>query len=89
MTNGAAIDLLVATLLVTIKVAGPMLLASLVAGLVIGVLQAATQVNEMSIAFMVKLVAVGVTFVFLAGWTLNQLIDHTRHSIESIATVVR
>jgi flagellar biosynthetic protein FliQ len=89
VTTGAAIDLLMNTMLIVVQVAGPLLLAALIAGLIMGVLQAATQVNEMSITFVVKIAAVGVTFVFLSGWLFSTVVDHTHRSFESIATVLR
>jgi flagellar biosynthetic protein FliQ len=58
-------------------------------GLVVGVLQAATQVNEASVSFGAKLLAVGVTFAILGSWTLRQFVDYTSRTIASISDVVR
>lgn len=89
MTSDGAITLLGGALIVLIKVAGPMLLIALLVGLVVGVLQAATQINEGSIAFTIKLVTVAVALVVLGPWTLRQLVDYTSRSIGGIATVTR
>jgi len=89
MTVDGASDLFVRAFIIAAKVAGPALFVTLVVGLVIGVLQAATQVNEASISFVAKLVAVAVTLMVLGSWTLRQLVDYTSRSIGSIADVLR
>jgi flagellar biosynthetic protein FliQ len=89
MTTDGAIDLIVAALITWGRTAGPMLVAALIVGVVVGVLQAATQVNEASISFVTKLVAIGITVVALGSWTLRGLVDYTERSISSIADVVR
>ncbi len=89
MTSDGAIELFRNALLIGAKVVGPSLLVALVIGLVIGVLQAATQVNEASISFVTKLVAVGATVLILGSWTLRQLVDYTSRTIASISEVVR
>jgi flagellar biosynthetic protein FliQ len=65
------------------------LFAAQVAGLIVGVLQAATQVNEASISFVSKLIAVGFTFALLGSWSMNQLVEYTSRTIQSIADVTR
>ncbi|MCA9600101.1 MAG: flagellar biosynthetic protein FliQ [Myxococcales bacterium] len=70
-------------------VAGPMLLAALVVGLIVGVLQAATQVNEASISYVSKLLVISATFIVLGSWTLRQLVDYTSRTIASITEVTR
>lgn len=89
MTTDGAVDLFQAMLIISAKVTGPLLLVALLVGLVVGVLQAATQVNEASISFVTKLLAISVAFVILGPWILQQLVDYTTRSIESIANVVR
>jgi flagellar biosynthetic protein FliQ len=89
MTSAAAIALCHAALLVLVKVMGPMLAAALLVGLIVGVLQAATQINEASIAFVAKLLTVVVVLVLVGSWTFRQLTDYTARTISSIAHVVR
>lgn len=89
MTPDGAVDLFVAACLVWIKVAGPMLLAALVMGLIVGVLQAATQINEASVSFLAKLIAMGITLVALGSWSMRTLVDYTQRTIASIADVNR
>lgn len=89
MTTDAAVGLFSSMMLVATKVAGPMLLVALLVGLVVGVLQAATSVNEASISFVTKLVAISGAFVVLGPWIIQQLVDYTIRSIESISSIVR
>ncbi|MCA9626014.1 MAG: flagellar type III secretion system protein FliQ [Myxococcales bacterium] len=89
MTTDGAIELIQNAMLMTAKAAGPLLLVALVVGLIVGVLQAATQVNEASISFVSKLVAVGVMLIVLGSWTMRSLVDYTQRSISSISNVVR
>ncbi len=89
MTTDGAIELIQNAMLMTAKTAGPLLLVALIVGLIVGVLQAATQVNEASISFVSKLVAVGVMLIVLGSWTMRSLVDYTQRSISSISNVVR
>lgn len=89
MTPEGAIDLLRNAFLTTGTVVGPMVLAALVVGVLIGVLQAATQINEASVSFVTKLIAVILVFAFMGAWCLQQLVDYTARSFQSIATVVK
>jgi flagellar biosynthetic protein FliQ len=89
MTTDAAIEMIVNALLVWGKIAGPMLVAALIVGVVIGVLQAATQVNEASVSFLTKLIAMGLVVLALGSWTMRTLVEYTGRTIGSIADVVR
>jgi flagellar biosynthetic protein FliQ len=89
MTSDGAIELIVGALMVWGKIAGPMLIAALIVGVIIGVLQAATQVNEASISFLTKLIAMGLTVLALGPWTMRTLVEYTGRTIGSIADVVR
>jgi flagellar biosynthetic protein FliQ len=89
MTTDGAVELMRNMLLVIAQVSGPALLAALVVGLFIGVLQTATQVNEASISFVTKLLGVTVALVAAGPYVLAKLIEYTRHTIGSIAEIVR
>ena len=89
MTIDGAIDLAVACLLVWGKTAGPLLLAALVVGVGVGVLQAATQINEASIGFLAKLIVMDLTMTALGSWSMQNLVDYTRRTIGTMADVVR
>jgi flagellar biosynthetic protein FliQ len=75
-------------LVVTLMIAAPLLLTALAVGLLVGVLQAATQINEMTLSFIPKLLALAAVLVIAGPWMLRTLIDYTRHLIESLPSVV-
>jgi len=89
MTTDGAIELFLGAIIAWFQLAGPMLLAALVVGLVVGVLQAATQVNEASVSFLTKLVAVGITVMALGPWSARQIVEYTSRTIASISDVVQ
>ncbi len=67
--------------------AAPMLLVALVVGLVISIFQAATQINEQTMTFIPKIVAVFVTLLIFGPWIMNILITFATGILTSIATV--
>lgn len=69
-------------------VAAPVLLVTLVVGLVVSVFQAATQINDASLSFVPKLFAVAATFAFGGHWMLTLLIDWTRRLLTSLPGLV-
>jgi flagellar biosynthesis protein FliQ len=89
MTIDSAVELVLGCLLVWTKTTGPLLFALLVVGVGIGVLQAATQINESTIGFLAKLVVMALTLALLGSWSMQNLVDYTRRTIGSIADVVR
>jgi flagellar biosynthesis protein FliQ len=89
VTPDGALDLIRAALVIIAQVAGPPLLAALAVGLAVGVMQTATQVNESSISFVAKLVAV-ITALAVAGpYMIRTVVDYARANIASIAEMVR
>ena len=88
MTPDHVIDLSQQALHVTTLVAAPMLLSALAIGLLIGMFQAATQINEMTLSFIPKLLAL-VVALFVAGhWMLELLISFTIRLYEEIPHIV-
>jgi flagellar biosynthetic protein FliQ len=69
-------------------VAGPLLLVTLLVGLLISVFQAATQINEMTLSFIPKLLAVAATLVLLGPWLIGMMVDYIRQIMEQIPTMV-
>ncbi len=88
MTPGTVMDLAHQTLFVTALIAAPLLLVSLVAGLVIGMLQAATQIHEATLSFIPKLLCVVVTLFVAGPWMLKILIAFTRGLYAGIPAAV-
>ena len=88
MTPENVMDLAHRMLLVTAMVAAPLLLIALITGLVIGMLQAATQINESTLSFIPKLLLLVLTLFVAGPWILRVLTDFTRDLYASIPTMV-
>ncbi len=88
MTTGDVVELLRQALTITFIVSAPLLLMALAVGLLIGLFQAATQVNEMTLSFIPKLIAIGVVLVLSGNWMLNQMVQFTRDLIISFPSMV-
>ncbi|ALD92353.1 flagellar biosynthesis protein FliQ [Cupriavidus gilardii CR3] len=73
----------------TLLLAGPLLLVALVAGLAISLFQAATQINEMTLSFIPKLLALFITLVLVGPWMINTFVDYMREVFEGIPGLVR
>ena len=88
MTAELVVNLVQQALQVGILVAAPMLLAALVTGLVVSVLQAATQINEMTLSFIPKLLAMAAVLAITGPWMLRTLVEYTRGLFESIPGLI-
>lgn len=71
-------------LMVTLMVAGPMLLFALIVGLAISIFQAVTQINEMTLTFVPKIIAIGLALLIFLPWIINILSDFANHIFELI-----
>jgi flagellar biosynthetic protein FliQ len=84
MDIATVIDLGREALWMTILVSAPLLGVALAAGLLIGVVQAATSINEMTLSFIPKLAALAVVLVLTGGWQIGVMVDFTRRIFERI-----
>jgi flagellar biosynthetic protein FliQ len=84
MTPETVMSMTYQALHVAVSIAGPLLLVTLLVGLVISIFQAATQINEMTLSFIPKLLAVAVTIVLLGPWFINTMIDYIKMLLSSI-----
>jgi flagellar biosynthesis protein FliQ len=73
----------------TLLLAAPLLLVALVTGLIVGAFQAATQINEMTLSFIPKLLATATTLVIAGPWMLKLLVGYTRELISSIPMLIQ
>ena len=73
---------------VTLLLSAPLLLAALVVGLLVGVFQAATQINEMTLSFIPKLLGMAATAVIAGPWMLKLMVNYTRELFESIPGLI-
>jgi flagellar biosynthetic protein FliQ len=76
-------------LYVAMLVGAPLLLTALVVGLVIGMFQAATQINEMTLSFIPKLLAMALALVIAGPWMLHTLVSFTRDLITNLPGMVQ
>ena len=75
------------SLLVAVMVASPLLGIALAVGLLIGIVQAATSINEMTLSFIPKLAALVVVLMILGSWQISVMVDFTRRLFERIPTI--
>ncbi|AIJ06623.1 MULTISPECIES: flagellar biosynthesis protein FliQ [Edwardsiella] len=73
---------------VGLALATPLLLAALISGLLISLLQAATQINEMTLSFIPKILAVFATLVVAGPWMLSLLLDYMHTLFSSLPTLI-
>jgi flagellar biosynthetic protein FliQ len=88
MTPSTVVEIGRQALEITLLVSMPLFLAALVTGLVVSIFQAATQINEMTLSFIPKLVAMFVTLVVAGPWMMTVLIDYMRRLFESIPSLI-
>ena len=74
-------------LTLTMLVSGPMLLFGLVIGVLISIFQAITQINEMTITFVPKIVAVATALLLFLPWIINLIVDFTHRMFAIIPTL--
>lgn len=73
---------------VALALAAPLLLAALISGLLISLLQAATQINEQTLSFIPKILAVVATIVVAGPWTLNLVLDYMRTLFSNLPNMI-
>ena len=78
MDTGHAVDLVRETLILSLMVSGPMLLCGLVVGIVVSLVQAVTQIQEQTLTFIPKIVAMVAAAILLMPWTAQRLLDYSR-----------
>lgn len=87
MDRAMVIELGREALWVAVIISGPILLVALVVGLVIGIIQAATSINEMTLSFIPKLAAMVATLILVGSWQIGMLVEFTRRMYERIPTL--
>lgn len=87
MTEQTVIDIGAKTIWVAMKVASPALFATLIAGLVISVIQAATQINEQTLSFIPKIIVMTVAIIVCGPWIIQTMMGFTTDLFHSIPAV--
>ncbi|CAM5339796.1 flagellar biosynthesis protein FliQ [Eoetvoesiella caeni] len=76
MTSETVMSMTYLAMKVALIMAGPLLMVTLAVGLFISIFQAATQINEMTLSFIPKLLAVGAALVLLGPWLISTMVDY-------------
>lgn len=88
MTEAVVIDIGRQAIQVTLLVALPLLLVSLVVGLLVSLVQVATSLQDVTLTFVPKIIAVGLTLIFAGHWMLTMLINFTRHLLSDFSRFI-
>jgi len=88
MTPEAVMTLAHQAMYIGLMLAAPLLLVALVVGLLVSLFQAATQINETTLSFIPKLLAIAATMVIAGPWMLTTMLDYLRHTLSAIPTLV-
>jgi flagellar biosynthetic protein FliQ len=89
MNDAAIVDLARNALLMAVTLAAPMLLVALVVGLLISIVQAVTQIQEQTLAFVPKLLAVAMVFLIGLPWMIQMAGKYTTELLRSIPALAR
>ncbi|NMC54069.1 MAG: flagellar biosynthesis protein FliQ [Chloroflexi bacterium] len=88
MTETFVLSLAQNAITVALLLAAPILLVSLLVGSVISLIQAATQINEVTLTFIPKMIGIVLVLLLLGSWMLQQLVNFTSGLFESLPTLV-
>ena len=88
MSDADVTQIAVTTMMTAAKVAAPMLLTALLVGFLISLFQAATQIQEQTLSFVPKLVAVAVTFLVALPWIMQLLVQYTTELFRSLPNLI-
>ncbi len=89
MTQATVLEIGIATMKVSLLLAAPVLVATMVVGVLISILQAATQIQEMTITFVPKIMVAALVLIILGPWMLNLLVSFTVQLYGNIPAFLR
>lgn len=89
MTDATVMDIVQKALMLSFLISAPMLGFGLIVGLGVAVFQAATQIHEMTLTFIPKMLAIAAVLIFCGPWMLTKLMNFTTQLFESIPTIVK
>ncbi len=87
MTQEMAIALMKNTLWTMLTIAGPILILGLIAGILVGIFQAVTQIQEMTLTFIPKILLVALALALFLPWMLNRMITFTLEVFQKISAI--
>jgi len=88
LTDTAIIGLALKTMLVAFKLSAPILATSLVVGFTISLFQSMTQIQEVTLSFVPKVIGVGIALLICGNWMLHTMISFTQQLFESIPSLL-
>jgi len=88
MSHTLVVDLARNAIMLALLIAGPMLIVALLIGLTVSVLQAVTQIQEQTLAFVPKLVGVAVVFLLALPWMIQLLVKYTTELFRSLPSLI-
>jgi len=89
MTLDQAIDIMNKTFEMALIVGGPVILITFIVGIVISVFQAATQINEMTLTFIPKIVATLLAMIIFGSWMFRKLVDFTKEILLTMLNLIQ
>jgi flagellar biosynthetic protein FliQ len=89
MSSDFVIGMAIETIKVTLLISAPMLLMGLIVGLAISIFQAVTQIQEMTLVFVPKIVAVLIALIISLPWMMNIMITYTHNILSNFPTYIR
>ncbi len=89
MEQAQVITVMQDAITVILKVAGPMLIVAMVVGLIVSIFQATTQINEQTLAFVPKIVAILLTLLLTTGFIITTLTEFTTRMFSYAATMIK
>ena len=88
MTDSAILDIAMQTMMVALKLSAPILMTALSIGFAVSLFQAMTQIQEFTLAFVPKVIGIGVALIVSGNWMLHTMIDFTVDLFERIPTLL-
>ncbi|MDB4878201.1 MAG: flagellar biosynthetic protein FliQ [Gemmatimonadetes bacterium] len=88
MSHTLVVDLARNAIMLALLISGPMLVVALIIGLTVSVLQAVTQIQEQTLAFVPKLVGVSAVFLLALPWVLQLLVKYTTELFRSLPSLI-
>jgi len=85
MTQGEVLGVLQEAILVAMKLAGPLLIVSIVIGLIVAIFQAATQIHEQTLTFVPKVLAIALLLLVMGSWMITMLSEFINHLFSLMA----
>jgi flagellar biosynthesis protein FliQ len=88
VNDAQVIDIITEAMIIGSRLAGPLLLVALAVGVFVSLLQAVTQIQEMTLSFVPKVLGIALVFVVAGNWMLRQIVNYTERLWEMIPTYV-